>query len=169
MFKNILLTKLDDFPQMDPGAPSPTILSDDFKVYLLYYLNLPDPNWDGTYVNIREMSDLGIVKVKFDHYRQFKFGSPNDEALNGHKYYKYGLSHYSFYEVENSDYIDELESMNRVHPHHSKNLFSDLRHFIGTFHDSCFEIIAKKYEIKLYQEMSMNDCTLIIAEKLNKG
>lgn len=168
MFKKIQLIKLEDFPQMDPGAPTPTILTDESKVRLLYYLNVPDPNWDGTYVVTRKITGPGIVIVTFDFYRQYKFGSPNDEALNGHKYYKYGLTHYSFYELKNSDYIDELEQMNRVHPMHSKVLFSGLKHFIGTFHDSCFEIVAKKYDIEVHQDISMDDCLLKIANELKK-
>lgn len=163
MLTEIKLVKLDDFPQMDAGAPLPMIIADELKVILLYYLKSPNPYFDAN----EELPTQEIASITFNFYLQYKFGSPNDEALNGHKYYKYGLESYSFYEVQNSDYIDELEKINRVHPRHSIATFSNLNHFIGTFHESCLEIISRGYNIKVYKNMLMKDCLLDIAQNMD--
>jgi len=36
---------INDVPQCDIGAPMPTILSDEFNIYLFYYLKFIDPKW----------------------------------------------------------------------------------------------------------------------------
>ena len=163
MLEKIKLVKLVDFPQMDAGAPLPRIIADELKVILLFYLKSPHPHFDAN----EELPAQEIASITFNFYLQYKFGSPNDEALNGHKYYKYGLEPYSFYEVQNSDYIDELEKMNRVHPGHSVVVFSKVKHFLGTFHDSCFETISRDYNIKVYKKMLMKDCLLDIVQSMD--
>lgn len=132
--------------QIDIGAPTPTLLSNEHEVYLTFYVQIIDPNWDGTTVNIRESSDEGIATIKFTKYAQFKFGNPNDEAITGHPLYKYGLQAYSIQEVINSNWIEELKRMNSVHPHHKDSSFELYKHFIFFFHDRCFEIVCEKFE-----------------------
>jgi hypothetical protein len=166
MTEEIKLVQLVDFPSMDTSSPMPTILADESKVNLLYYLKENINYGNDSNVIVEEITNQHIVNVSFDFYLQYKFGSPNDEALNGHKYYKYGLSPYSFYEVHNSDLIDELERMNRVHPMHSAAAFSKVKHIIISFRDSCFEIVAKKYSIKKYRDHSMKDCLENITKSL---
>jgi hypothetical protein len=87
--KNIQLELIDNIPQCDVGAPLPIIFSDERLVYLFYYLGKDDKNWDGTYVNIRNSDvDEGVACIKFKGLTQYKFGSPNDEAIEGHPMYK---------------------------------------------------------------------------------
>jgi hypothetical protein len=38
--------------------------------------------------------------------------------------------------------------MNRVHPQHQPELFSDLAHLVFTFHDSTLEAIAQAFTIE---------------------
>jgi hypothetical protein len=49
--------------------------------------------------------------LRFVHPHDHMFGSPNDEALDGHPLYKIGLSHYAFYQVFDSPWIKQLERM----------------------------------------------------------
>ena len=98
--ENICLELINNIPQCDIGAPLPTIFSDETLgiVYLFYYLKENDKNWDGTYVNIRNSNiDEGVACITFNGLTQYKFGSPNDEAIEGHPLYKYGLKPYSFF------------------------------------------------------------------------
>jgi hypothetical protein len=37
-------------PQWSSGAPLPQVFSNGHKVYLIYLINTPDPEWDGSYV-----------------------------------------------------------------------------------------------------------------------
>ncbi|MDR1159161.1 MAG: hypothetical protein LBK69_00830 [Syntrophomonadaceae bacterium] len=148
--KNIQLELIDNIPQCDVGAPLPIIFSDERFVYLFYYLRKDDKNWDGTYVNIRNSDvDEGVACIKFKGLTQYKFGAPNDEAIEGHPMYKYGLEAYSFFEVKNSEWIKTLMQMNRVHPCHKDKYFDNCRHFIYFFHDNCFEIVCDSYSYEI--------------------
>lgn len=71
-----------------------------------------------------------------------RFGYPNEEALEGHRLYRRGLRRYSGFEVCNSSWIDAMEKQNQVHHLHNKQLYSGLRHFIFTFHDSTLEFTS---------------------------
>jgi hypothetical protein len=82
-----------------------------------------------------------VAVVRFDAYA-FYFGSPNDEAHNGHPLHSVGLRPYTFAEVIKSPWIAALERQNRVHPSHDPARFSSLRHFILPFHDGTFECVA---------------------------
>lgn len=144
--------------QMDSGAPCPIVLSDERTVLLIFYLNHFDPKWDGTYTDVRDNNeDMGVACVQFKYYKQVKYGWPNDEAIAGHKYYKIGLLPYRIYEVENSDWLVELERGNSVHPYHNKKIFMDNKHYIFYFHDSCFEIICKEISVEIYKTDSLNN------------
>ena len=148
--KEMYLETIDSIPKCDVGAPSPAIYSDELYVYLFYYLPYDVEHWDGTYVNIRDNNtDEGIVCIKFEGCNQFKFGSPNDEAIEGHPLYRYGLEAYTFFEVKNSEWVDTLMKMNRVHFHHKDEYFDKCRHFIYFFHDNCFEIVCNSYSYEI--------------------
>lgn|SRR3989338_3469495 len=143
--------------QSDVGAPAPKIIADESNVYLFFYLKTDNPNWDGEHVNMRNDDDLGIAVVKFNSFEQFKFGSPNDEAIHGHPYYSAGLTPYSIHRVENSDWIQQLEKQNSVHPYHKSEVYAELQHLIFFFHDSCFEIVCKDYAYELLNEVKMKE------------
>mgnify|MGYP003677813958 CR=1 FL=1 len=143
--------------QIDVGAPTPTILSNEHNLYLIFYVSNVDPNWDGTSVNMRTEEDEGIVTAKFDRFAQFKFGSPNDEAISGHPLYELGLEAYSIQKVIDSEWINDLKKMNSVHPYHKDELFEKYEHFIFFFHDTCFEIISEGYSIEENTKSNMRD------------
>lgn len=156
--QQIKLKKVLDDLKSDVGAPVPKIIADEYRgVFLFFYLRDNHSDWDGSSVHIRKEDDEDIACVHFKLCEQFKFGSPNDEAIEGHPYYKYGLKAYSIFEVENSDWIDSLEKMNAVHPYHKKENFENYKHYIFFFHDSCFEIVCKDFEIKRFPESTLKD------------
>jgi len=161
------LELISDIPQCDIGAPIPAVFADGIDVYLLYYLQEKDENWDGTYVNVRNgNTDKNIACIKFKYYRQYKFGSPNAETIQGHPLYKYGLQAYTFFEVKNSEWNRNLMEMNRVHPLHKDDYFDDYKHFIYFFHDNCFEIVCKSYS---YEIMNTNIKEAIINKIKQEG
>ena len=86
---------------------------------------------------------LNVAVVRCDECLAVKWGPPNDEALDRHRYYEAGLSYYNVYEVSGSDWIPELETQNAVHSRHFPSLSASYRHFILTFHDSTLEFLAK--------------------------
>jgi len=142
---------------IDVGAPTPTILSNEHNLYLIFYVSKVDPNWNGKTIHMRTEEDEGIVTIKFDRFAQFKFGNPNDEAISGHPLYKLGLEPYSIQKVIDSEWIKELIKMNSVHPYHKNEHFSKYEHFIFFFHDTCFEIAAEGYTILENSEINMRD------------
>src|SRR5947209_3670485 len=44
-----------DFPvQWDAGAPLPHLLRNDYRCFLTFYVREDDPDWDGTYVHVKD-------------------------------------------------------------------------------------------------------------------
>jgi|SRR5450756_307964 len=101
---------------------------------------------------VSSQSGGGEAEVEFSSVRAFYLGSPNDEALNGHRLWGRGLSFYSFQEVIHSDWIAELERRNEAHSQHSKKIFEGLRHFVITFKEQTLECVALTFEVTHRQE-----------------
>ncbi len=119
-----------DWPQPSAGVPDPKIFADDTNLVLRY-----------------ETGKDKYAVVNFPMANQFYFGSPNDEALGGHRLYGKGLKFYSVHEVMNSTWLEELEKQNSVHPQHNKdNYLKDMKHYIFTFHDSTLELAVTEGE-----------------------
>jgi hypothetical protein len=86
-----------------------------------------------------------VAIIRFPLVSYFSFGSPNDEALNGHPLYSNGLQFYSVHKIENSSLVHQLEQRNSVHPRHDKDLFLEgVVHYIFTFQDSTLECITNE-------------------------
>ncbi|NDV58112.1 hypothetical protein [Bacteroides sp. 519] len=138
----------------DSGAPMPHIVSNGYRVFLVYYLGKPDPNWDGTYVKVvntsSDIEDL-IVLVEFTHVVNYKFGGPNDEVIHGHPLYEHGLEAYTAHEIINSKWLVEQEQINSVHSCYSSERWKNLRHLIFTFHDEVFECITQGYKVEMFK------------------
>jgi hypothetical protein len=143
--------------EIDVGAPMPTMLSNEHEIYLIFYVGEPDSEWDGIKVNVRNENDNGIITVKFDRFAQFKFGNPNDEAIEGHPLYDLGLEPYSIQKIIDSEWIKKLIKMNSIHPYHMDEQFEKYEHFIFFFHDTCFEIVAEEYSVEKNSESNMRD------------
>ena len=145
------VVELRDVPQSDVGAPLPAVVAAEHHLDLLYLVSEPDPNWDGTYVNVVGPDSEGelVARIRFERPYAHMFGPPNDEAFSGHPLASRGLSSYAAWEVRDSSWIRTLERMNSVHPYHDPSRFELLRHFIFAFHDTTFECIAWRYKAHL--------------------
>jgi hypothetical protein len=145
------LKELHDLPQSSVGAPCPLVYATERNLHVSYYLNAVEEGWDGKTVRVVGPASAGepSVIVTFHRVTAHYFGMPNDEAIRGHPLYKLGLKAYSYFEVLGSSWCEELERMNRVHPHHKKERYADVRHFIFTFHDTTLEVLARSYTAEI--------------------
>jgi hypothetical protein len=92
--------------------------------------------------------DFDNVKLVFIGCLIFKCGYPNEEIYLHYEYYTQGpMYKHCLYEMIDSDWVKELNAMNRVHPRHRDDLFK-YKHFIILFEDEVFECLAKSYELK---------------------
>jgi hypothetical protein len=109
------------------------LLQDEYGAFLLFNISTRRGNRDG----------VAIVRFSAE---STKFGLPNDEALAGHPLSARGLRAYRCGEVLNSSWLVEEQRRNSVR-------FPDYklpcRHFVFTFHDSSFEVLARKIEHEL--------------------
>lgn len=124
------LLEINNIFQMDTGAAMPSVISNDSELLVLFFDN-------------SDSKDNCIV-LRFAQFLSFKFGLPNDEALNLHKYFHLGLKPYSFFELQDSDWFNEINIFNNW----DVNRWEDYKHYIITFHDNTFECIAKNFEFK---------------------
>jgi hypothetical protein len=92
------------------------------------------------------MEEAGFALVEFERCAITKFGYPNDDAWGGIPRTR-ELS-YGIFEVHNSNWIRELDALNR---HSFPNTPDDTssRHFLLLFHDSSFECIADGIKLEL--------------------
>ena len=141
---------------IDIGAPTPKVLASEAFLMLFYFADQQSDEKNKILIERDVISDRGVAFIEFESYLNFKFGSPNDEVLYGHPYFNLGLRSYSFFEIQDSDWIAEVIKINSVHPRHSQDLFKDYKHFILTFHDSMFECIAKNYKLS-FSNKSMGE------------
>jgi hypothetical protein len=143
--------ELEDVPQSSVGAPCPLILCGEQFLHLAYVVQADLAGWDGRTVRIvsQDTPDENCALVRFQSPRAHMFGPPNDEAFTGHPLAGRGLQPYSVAEVKNSSWIRTLERMNSVHPHHRKEEYLKLKHFIFAFHDSIFECVSKGFSVSV--------------------
>jgi hypothetical protein len=143
-----------DFPvQWDIGAPLPHLIQSDYQTFLIFMLRAVDPNWDGSYVNVRSPSDQGdaeLALVEFKHCVITKMGMPNDELASGHPLSGRGYRAYAALKVENSNWIRELENIDSVHPQHRPGPRTGAYHYLFGFHDSTFECVAGEFVVEKY-------------------
>jgi hypothetical protein len=144
-----------DCPRWDVGAPLPHLLQNDYKALLVYCVGDDDPDWDGSYVSVRDPAadaQENLVLVQFERVASTRFGDPNDEVLNGHRLYGRGQEGYRAQIVRNSRWKSELESVNRVHPRYDPQVWKDLSHYVFWFHDSTFECVAGSFGVERHRE-----------------
>ncbi len=145
-----------DFPaQWDTGAPLPYLLKNDDHTFVTFFLKEHDPDWDGSYVTIRnpsQQSPSSIAVVEFKRCIIAKMGSPNDEVHEGHPWAGRGLDSYTAQEVVNSRWIAEIEAINSVHRCYAPDTWKQLHHYVLWFHDSTFECIAESFQVAFYSK-----------------
>lgn len=158
-----------EFPvKWDTGAPLPHLLMNDYKAYLTFYVDVPDPNWDGTHINVVDPSSNSIVSlvlVEFKHCLIAKLGSPNDEVLHGHPLEGKGLEGYTPLVVKNSKWISEIMTINKVHSQYREEGWKSYNHYLFGFHDTTFECIAESFSVELFNK-SMGELLELVSGKL---
>jgi hypothetical protein len=133
------------------GAPLPHLLSSGLRSFVAFYLEVPDPNWDGTYVRIVDPTDGTVESLALAEFKgsvAVKLGPPNDEVLHGHPLDGRGLAGYGAYVIENSRWLKELIEINRVHERFDPRSWQDKRHFLLVFHDESVEAIARDIDVR---------------------
>lgn len=148
---------LEGIPQSSIGAPMPLIIANEGRVVLTYYIATSDPSWDGESIRIvdQAQSNEPIAVVRLECIAHM-FGPPNDEAFSGHPLASRGLRPYAAFRIENSSWIRKLERMNRVHVHHKPERFQALQHLVFAFHDSTFECICKRFDVRTEQGAALD-------------
>jgi hypothetical protein len=152
----------------DTGAPLPYLLQNDYRTFLAFFLREVDPNWDGTYVTVRNPnSSLSekLALVEFERCICTKMGTPNDEVLHGHPLHGKGLAGYEAMAVENSTWLKALERTNAVHGAYNPESWRRLKHYILPFHDSTFECVARGFKVEVF-EMPLSDLLSDICKRL---
>lgn len=130
---------------IDYGAPSPRIISSDNE--LLVAFNVDKNSMGMECINSDDLFDTVVLGLKFSICLKYTFGIPGNETISGHPYYSLGLECCAFYEMENSDWIEQLKNIDRVHPSYNIEKWNNFKHYIITFHDNMFECVAKGYEV----------------------
>ncbi len=155
-------------PAWDSGAPMPHIMATDQRTLFMYYASTPDPNWDGSYVNVVEPSAptaMPLAIVEIEGCYAHKFGGPNDEVFDGHSLSERGLDGYGAYTVENSKWLAELQSINSVHSMYRVESWKAYKHFFLAFHDSVMECIATGFAIECI-DVSFSEAAALMMKKL---
>jgi hypothetical protein len=126
------LSKWNEPPAMDAGAPMPAIYSDETGLTCAYVIGATHAQSGSTAV------------LHFEGVLYYAMGYPNDEALTAHPLYTGGLSHYEFQVVENSPLIADIDRRNQVHRRHIPGSYlKQFRHWVATFHGETLEVVAR--------------------------
>lgn len=161
-------TKIEFPVQWDTGAPLPHLFQNDYSVYLSFHIHKVDPNWDGTYINVVDLKDetaVSLAVVEFKSCTIAKFGAPNDEVFHGHPLNGKGLEGYAPLVVKNSKWLNEIQSINKVHSQYNDAHWINRNHYLFGFHDTTFECIAESFEVSLYNT-NMTTLMNIICKKM---
>jgi hypothetical protein len=160
-----------DFPvPWCTGAPMPHLLQSDCQTFLVFFLPVVDPDWDGSYVVMRRPdspADQKLALVEFEGCICTKMGTPNDEVFHGHSLYGKGFAGYRALRVENSVWIKELEAINAVHSNYRAEGWRKLKHYILPFHDSTFECVASSFQVET-RETTLSNLLAEICRRLLK-
>lgn len=149
--------------QWDIGAPLPVLIASEDRTFLVFYLRDVDPDWDGTYVHVRDPvkdTDQSMAVLEFRGCHSAKLGDPNDEVIHGHRLWGRGLKPYGAFLVRNSTWVAELRRINEVHESYrdpkvlrGESYFTlppweRMNHYLFAFHDSTFECVAESFTVR---------------------
>ena len=129
--RNVEVVPWSTPPDMNSGTPFPAISVLNDSLFIAYVCHNPEfPGWDTGETVEHPGFDIYSAVVRFSGVVAHYLGSPTDEALYRHPLYSRGLKFYAFHEV--------LRSPKAANP---------LRHWIATFHDETFEVVALAAEV----------------------
>lgn len=139
-------------PGWETGAPT-QVFSNGRKVFLIYFINEHDPNWDGTCMTMIDNTSettYPLALVEFSG-STFRFGIANDEVFHGLPLWDEGLEFYQAHIIENSTWISELKAIHKAHPQYREEGWQGVQHFVLLFHDEIFEVIATGYQVETFR------------------
>ena len=147
----------------------PFLLQDECRTFLTFFLREVPPDWDGTYVRVRNPGDRSserIALVEFERCIGTKMGYPDEDAPDGHPLSGKGLVGYRAMSVKNSPWLKELETVNSVDSCGDAGAWRGFKHYILPFHDSTFECIAGGFKVEVFQQMPLSDLLAEICQRL---
>lgn len=156
------LIEIKDLFYIDNGAPAPTVISNDNELIIIFYS--ANRNLLSDIQERNTIYDEGVVVLKFKVYLKYSFGIPSNETLQGHPYYQLGMRSYAFYEVKNSNLIEDIDHIQKIHPYYDPLKLKDYKHYLLTFHDSMFECVAKDFEVENIHTSMYKQATVILNE-----
>jgi len=142
-----------DFPvAWDPNAPSPVVLSDGTKTYLVFTVYAGNVDWDARGQELL----AGTLEPQHDYRcivtipgRNIRFGGPNEEVRHGHPLAGRGIVADTVQVVPDSQWIAELRSMNTRHARFNPARWDAMKHFVFWFRDDTFECVAASLELEV--------------------
>ena len=125
------VTSVDLGVRWEPNGPGAVLLSNDQgRAALALDAHVDD-------------SDQRTVVLSWTGVRYSAIGSPNDEALHGHRLYSKGLDSVLWIgEVSDSELIAALEKQNSVHSRHEPERFAHLLHHVVLTKERTVEVVA---------------------------
>jgi len=150
----------------EANAPMPHVMTAARKTYLMYAVQEPDLNLDGSSDKLVQISDVSTVAlVKLIDCYAYTFGGPNDEVLSGHPLWGRGLSYSSAHVIAHSRWLAEAENINKVHQHYNPDRWKTRKHYLLSFKDETFECLASGYKIEVFRE-SLEQVAQIVQARL---
>jgi hypothetical protein len=135
------LIEIKDAFLMDVGAPSPIVISNGNELFLTFYAAQEQESIISDLHERNTNNDTGVVVLKFKGCLKFEFGLPGNETIHGHPYSKLGIKSFSFYELENSSLVEELQRIERVHPYYNVDKWKSYNHYILTCMTICSSVL----------------------------
>lgn len=128
----------------------PQVFSNGRKIFLIYSV----ADWDEK--SIKELEKLNsngeneeyLALVEFDAHT-FRFGVANDEVFSGLPYYSQGLEWAQI--VENSNWIEEIKQIHKVHPYFDESRWVKWNHYLLLFKDEILEVIGTAFKIRVFR------------------
>jgi len=141
----------------DVGAPMPAFLQTDYGAFLLFYISQETSETHGRSVNIRSTAvDRGVAVIQFKWCVAFMWG-PGEDKLHTHRLWGKGLGHYAAFMVHNSRWSHALSRLSELNEHQLvRRDWGVFNHYIFTFHDGSFEIVAQDLKISNF-DLSMDE------------
>lgn len=124
---------------------TPVLLSNGLLSILVYEsLDLREPN------NVRRQPTASrFAMVEFWRCSAVYLGSPNDEAIEGHRLYGKGIDVGGAFTIENSLWREELARINSVHSQFDAAYWQSLTHYLLFFKDHTFECLAREVKSEI--------------------
>lgn len=159
------LVEIKGLFEMDYGAPLPIILSSDNELLVAFFIDK-----ENAYAIPQECDiyDAGVLTLEFKQCLKYTFGMPGNESMYGHPYSKLGMQACSFYELRNSDLIESLREIDKIHPFYNSERWKMYKHYILTFHDNMFECVARGFEIIEEKTSFYNEASGMLVRLNNK-